>query len=989
MSWPITQLTVDEFEVLLRSLDFSRSITSVHLHHTWRPNHAQWRGRATVEAMRRVHMQERGFSDIAQHLSIDPYGGLWTGRDFNRPPASARGLDPHGRPWNGDGRSGPFMIELVGDFDDRRDVLAGAQKQALIEVVGLLIWRFRLAPAAESVLGHVQMSGKTCPGSSLTAAGDAGQRLNLELTRAFDAQALALPEPAQWPSSEPVPPGLRTLVSGSLALPQWNHHDPAAAVEAAGAPEDHGVQMQVLEQARTLALGGIPAGAGRGAIDRKYAGLYGHVLNTSRGLLLESAAQAGKAGKFFTSQDELGGDLFQALLEFEQALPAGEPLRLMFHAHGGLVAEGTALQYAADHLDWWKGLRVFPFFLIWESGLLETLFQSRRQLQTTARGPLDWLFDRTDELLELAAGPAGRRIWSRMKANAELCSAADWHQTYARLGGDQPPAWVPEGVAGGARCFVRALLGVLAGLPRARKVELHAVGHSAGAIYHAHFLPMLLQELALREAQLRKLGIASLQLLAPALRLDDFEELLAPALTAQIRQLQIYTMDDRRERDDNASIYRKSLLYLVNGAFETDSEPGLLGLQRWLQARIGAGGNATAQLFANPAVEVHYSDGRSSPRTRASSHGDFDNDPTTMTSVAEVIGVPPTATTRYGSWIRKRPKRKPFKRDLDLDLDIDAASLRNPAAEGERPALGARRGAGLRALCIGIDAYPPGATLAGCVNDARSWGTALQSLGFAVEYLFDAAASGAGVRQRLQALLDESAAGDWLALQFAGHGTQLEDVDGDEASGLDQAFVPHDYQDNGCLLDDELYALLVPAARRGVQLRLFFDTCHSGSASRFAPLEAAPRGGRRRVRYLPATAQMHTLQRLRAAAQPQQARQALRDAQDGRVQWLHLAACRDEEFAYETDGAGDFSRAAVPLLAQAQQHGWTGAELLREVRKAFAVGARQTPQLMAAVDAAQPLLPAQQQAVASGNAAADLVVALEAALGAARRLAGS
>lgn len=41
--------------------------------------------------MRKFHMEQNGWSDLAQHLTIDPQGGLWTGRNWNLAPASATG----------------------------------------------------------------------------------------------------------------------------------------------------------------------------------------------------------------------------------------------------------------------------------------------------------------------------------------------------------------------------------------------------------------------------------------------------------------------------------------------------------------------------------------------------------------------------------------------------------------------------------------------------------------------------------------------------------------------------------------------------------------------------------------------------------------------------------------------------------------------------------------------------------------------------------
>ena len=123
--------------------------------------------------------------------------------------------------------------------------------------------------------------------------------------------------------------------------------------------------------------------------------LYGHVLNTVRGLLLEGPQQ-NKGRKFFTSLDELDGTYFDKFTGFEADLPTGVPLRVLLHAHGGLVSEETALDYASDHLNWWhNSLQVFPFFMIWETGAFETLLEGKRALEGAAdqqRGLFAWQF---------------------------------------------------------------------------------------------------------------------------------------------------------------------------------------------------------------------------------------------------------------------------------------------------------------------------------------------------------------------------------------------------------------------------------------------------------------------------------------------------------------------------------------------------------------------------------------------------------------------
>src|SRR5262245_30744499 len=104
MATPIRRLTVAQFTLLALPSQLTRKLVEVHLHHTWRPRREDFRGLATIEAMRRVHIEQNGWSDIAQHLTVDPQGGLWTGRNWNLAPASAVGH-------NGTSQEGPFMIE--------------------------------------------------------------------------------------------------------------------------------------------------------------------------------------------------------------------------------------------------------------------------------------------------------------------------------------------------------------------------------------------------------------------------------------------------------------------------------------------------------------------------------------------------------------------------------------------------------------------------------------------------------------------------------------------------------------------------------------------------------------------------------------------------------------------------------------------------------------------------------------------------------------
>lgn len=71
MPAPFRRLDTAQFAELIRLFRFTRKITAFHVHHTWIPTRAQFKGLATIEAMERAHRQ-RNFADIAQHITLDP-----------------------------------------------------------------------------------------------------------------------------------------------------------------------------------------------------------------------------------------------------------------------------------------------------------------------------------------------------------------------------------------------------------------------------------------------------------------------------------------------------------------------------------------------------------------------------------------------------------------------------------------------------------------------------------------------------------------------------------------------------------------------------------------------------------------------------------------------------------------------------------------------------------------------------------------------------
>ena len=115
------------------------------------------------------------------------------------------------------------------------------------------------------------------------------------------------------------------------------------------------------------------------------------------------------------------------------------------------------------------------------------------------------------------------------------------------------------------------------------------------------------------------------------------------------------------------------------------------------------------------------------------------------------------------------------------------------------------------------------------MNHARSWQAALEKRGFEVRSLHDASATRARRRSAaaLAGMVGAARPGDVVVFQFAGHGTQVDDIDGDELHHrLDEAFCPVDFPAGRFLIDDDVRAVF-SGVRAGVNVTSFIDRCHS------------------------------------------------------------------------------------------------------------------------------------------------------------------
>lgn len=156
MAPPFKQLQPSEFVHVVQQFGWQPAKNLIHVHHTWRPNHSQYHGLSSIQAMYDYHVNTNHWSDIAQHVSLAPDGTIWTGRPWNMSPASAAGFNS----------SRVFMFETIGDFDQGKDPLTGAQLDTVILVISTLMRKFDLN--ASALKFHNEMSPKSCPGSAVS-----------------------------------------------------------------------------------------------------------------------------------------------------------------------------------------------------------------------------------------------------------------------------------------------------------------------------------------------------------------------------------------------------------------------------------------------------------------------------------------------------------------------------------------------------------------------------------------------------------------------------------------------------------------------------------------------------------------------------------------------------------------------------------------------------------------------------------------------------
>ncbi len=328
--------------------------------------------------------------------------------------------------------------------------------------------------------------------------------------------------------------------------------------------------------------------------------------------------------------------------DFPRLMKDVKKKRLLLYAHGGLVSEKAAVQRVAEYRPALIAAGVYPIAFIWNSDYWTTLTNilqdavRRRRPEGILDATKDFMLDRLDDALEpLARTFTGKAAWGEMKENALASSQSD----------------------GGVRLVLDNIVKLIKNYP---DLEIHIVGHSAGAILHAPLIQLMTNKGKLTTGPMKGetgygITVTSCTLWAPACTVDLFKEAYLPAIKSkQVQKFSLFALSDKAEQDDNcARIYNKSLLYLVSNAFEEKERIPIfregipiLGMEHFIQKDPDLSSlfkNNEADLIIAPNSEPQGSINAS----EASHHGDFDDDQNTV--MATFARIAPVTTTKLAT----------------------------------------------------------------------------------------------------------------------------------------------------------------------------------------------------------------------------------------------------------------------------------------------------------------------------------------------------
>lgn len=166
----IVLLEKAEFRSWLKKQVVHRSIKLIQNHHTYIPGYAHFNDNnhfERIQAMKNYHVNNNGWSDIAQNITSFPDGTIAICRPLSKTPAGIKGQNSNG-----------ICIEHLGNFNIGGDEMTSEHKESIVHMNAVLCEKFGLTPSIESVVYHhwydlitgTRKDGKgttkTCPGTN-------------------------------------------------------------------------------------------------------------------------------------------------------------------------------------------------------------------------------------------------------------------------------------------------------------------------------------------------------------------------------------------------------------------------------------------------------------------------------------------------------------------------------------------------------------------------------------------------------------------------------------------------------------------------------------------------------------------------------------------------------------------------------------------------------------------------------------------------------
>jgi len=318
---------------------------------------------------------------------------------------------------------------------------------------------------------------------------------------------------------------------------------------------------------------------------------------------MENNGRLSNTGDFRTQDSDVAYLLNDQLGKARKmwGLRDSQPVDVAIYAHGGLTSEKDAAKTAANWIPAMYDKQIFPIFLMWETDLWTTLKDIWADLVSkqppTTGGPLDAMKDWWDARLEKMLTVPGTKVWGEMKQNADAISSA------------------PE--CGGIKLYNASKASPY--FKDQSKVKLHLIGHSAGAIVHSYIINRL------------KWNFETVNFMAPAVRSDIFKANVVPAIrSGKVKQYNQFELTDEMEEKDPTCKpilgYGRSLLYLVSRSFEKGQVTPILGMETFFNSEIAPLGLKNVTVYKSPG-----------PASKSTTHGGFDDDPTTRDKILSLI----------------------------------------------------------------------------------------------------------------------------------------------------------------------------------------------------------------------------------------------------------------------------------------------------------------------------------------------------------------